>query len=123
MTDYPDCDKALFDVDIEALYKEAIAALEYHKYDSLQEMSMCGYANAIVDLYKEDNFPNSKLVEQGDIADLLDEMWQRVSCLVEDMLFRRGFILICIYVLMVITWEDGQDEITPEFIASLGVKL
>lgn len=121
--DSPNCDKALFDVNIEALYKEAIAALEYHRYDGIQETAMCSYANAMVDLYKEDNFPRSEMTEQGDVADLLDEMWQRTSCLVEDMLFRRAFILICTFVLMVITWEDGQDEVTPELIASFGVKI
>lgn len=121
--DSPDCDKALFDVNIEALYKEAIAALEYHRYDDIQETAMCSYVNAMVDLYKEDNFPNSQITEVDEIADLLDEMWQRTSCLVEDTLFRRTFILICTNVLMVITWEDGQDEVTPELIASFGVKL
>ena len=110
ITNSPNCDNALFKIDIEELHKKAIEILEnWKELDTIQETAICSYANAIVDLYKEDNFPKSELCDPGTVADLIDEMWERKPLLVEDKMFRRAFILICAYVLEAASWPDGED--------------
>ena len=101
-------DAALFEVDIVKLHKMAIETLERGNFDSLQEMALTCYVNGLIDLYKEDNSPKSELTETGEVADLLDEMWQKVCALVEDMQFRRMFILICKFIFVVDSWPDGN---------------
>lgn len=103
-----DKDAGLFKVDIIKLHDTAIEVLEKGNFDSLQEMALTCYVNGLMDLYKEDNSPESELTETGEVADLLDEMWQRVGCLVEDMQFRRMFILICKFIFVVNSWPDGN---------------
>lgn len=115
-------DAQLFEVDIEALHKAAVSILNRYRFDSYQELVLAGYVNGQMDIYKGENFPASNITEPGGIADLLDEMWERKTLLVEDMMYRRMFILICIQTLIVKSWDD-ENDITPEYIASMGVKL
>ena len=102
--------KRLFDIDIEWLHEEAIKILEDWKHlDTVQEQAICSYANGQMDLYHEEVEPVSELSEAGDVADLLDEMWQRTSMLVENMDFRRMFVLICRQVIYVKSWAEGEE--------------
>ena len=105
-----DVNKGLFVDDIGLMYKIAIHDLKYHNFDEIQETALASYANGIVDLYIEANKPKSDAADPGDIIDLLEQMWTRTNVLVEDMMFRRAFILICKYIQKVIEWESDHEE-------------
>ena len=95
--------------DLVELHDRAIKILEDGELDCLQEQAVASYTNGVMDLYCGNNKPVHDCTECGDVADTIDEMWQRGSSIVEDKMFKRALTLICKQVIFVASWSDDEE--------------
>ncbi len=103
-----DYDPALFTEDINALYENAI-----HEFDKLvfdeDALHMIGVFEGVMSMLRPEKAP--RRYEFHECKAILMEMYQKVGALVEDMDFRRAFIIMCKAVLQAAhIWVDEDDD-------------
>lgn len=90
-------DEPLFRLNIVELYDNVIDILNKYSenFDDHERTTLVAYASAILDTLRENNTPMEVFDTIEGLKGLIEEMWQMDNAIVEDMAFRRGFILIC----------------------------
>lgn len=106
----------LFHFDIVSLYNEANKVLE-SELTSYQECGIAMYTNGVIEMHKDLVFPEFGVTDSDEVYDLLSEMWQRTSQLVEDIPFRRAFILICRAIVRIGAWPREKDVTYNDIVA------
>ena len=99
-------DPALFEIDIVKLHEDAIKTLDAYVVDfnDTEKASIEAYANGVLDQLCERNECKNIVFTIDGVKELIEEMWQKDNAIIEDMAYRRAFILICKMVEIVRCW-------------------
>ena len=88
---------ALFDLNLTELHDDVIDILNKYSenFDDHEKTTLIAYAAAVVDTLRGNNAPMEVFDTIEGLKRLIEEMWHSDDIIVENMAYRRGFILIC----------------------------